>query len=878
MTLSNGAKVPRSRLVDVRTVETRDVVVAVGTLFGFMVGHGVLETARDALFLSRLPPERLPWVYIAMAAVGLTFAWVAAHTKRPAGPRRLSIVLATASVITAALSVPTHAAGSTMPYVVYVWVGLVATVGTVELWQSLGDRFTVAQAKRLFGLIGTGGVLGVATGSSLAAYLGGRMQPDGLLVAGALCLAISSVVPLLMTRSHAPAEPPIEPAPPPLRVAREEPHARRLLLLALVSTVTLTLLDFIFKSAVSTHVAPDRLAVFFGKFYAAVNGVALLVQLVGSAWVLRTVGALRGLALLPGSVLAGAIVFAAAPLFAVMVGIKAVDGALRHSIQRTGQEILYLPLPDGARRSLKGVAEVLGQRGGQAVASVGVLVGTALGLGARQLALALAALAAVWLLAFVGARSHYVELFRRRLRMGAMDLKGALPQLDLGALEVLLVSLNSVEEREALAALRLLEEHDKTHLVPPLLVYHPSTAVAVRGLALLARDGRRDVLPLVERLLARSEDPERRAAALHVHHALAPELDTFGAHRDDPSPRVRAMALVGMAERAPGDATVAESVREIAEGHDRSAHAALARAIADEGSQRWIPTLLELGRSDDRGVLVEVARAGKRLLAVELVPTLVGMLARRDVREAARDALAAIGSDALPEMRRALCSDETPLAVKRHLPRTLARFGSDATAVLLQRLAAERDGMTRYKVLRALGAMRAADPSLPLDRGVLTATASVTVERIIELTIHRVSIAGAKPASPERDLLEALLAEKESHAVERLFRLLGLLAPRQDYQLVYRGLIRGDPKARAASREILMTTVDRDLRDVVLVLVDDIDEEEKIARLRGRQAIVAPRPALEQMTRDRSEAVRLAAASCLRVVRHGGEEDRRAIA
>ncbi len=36
-----------------------------------MAAHSLIETARDALFLARLPPTRLAWVYLAIAVVSL---------------------------------------------------------------------------------------------------------------------------------------------------------------------------------------------------------------------------------------------------------------------------------------------------------------------------------------------------------------------------------------------------------------------------------------------------------------------------------------------------------------------------------------------------------------------------------------------------------------------------------------------------------------------------------------------------------------------------------------------------------------------------------------------------------------------------------------
>src|SRR5437867_1751585 len=56
---------------DVRPEERPGVSGAFLTLFGILAAHTLLETARDALFLARLAPSQLPWVYLAMAAVAV---------------------------------------------------------------------------------------------------------------------------------------------------------------------------------------------------------------------------------------------------------------------------------------------------------------------------------------------------------------------------------------------------------------------------------------------------------------------------------------------------------------------------------------------------------------------------------------------------------------------------------------------------------------------------------------------------------------------------------------------------------------------------------------------------------------------------------------
>jgi HEAT repeat protein len=419
--------------------------------------------------------------------------------------------------------------------------------------------------------------------------------------------------------------------------------------------------------------------------------------------------------------------------------------------------------------------------------------------------------------------------------------------------------LGSSDETEALSALAVLEQQHKSHLVPPLLAYHPSREVSLRVLDVLARSGRRDVLPLLEGVL-KSEDPERRAAALRAAHAIAPHDGVLEAYVDDDSPRVRAMALVPLA-RAHPRAEWERRIEEILQGRDAASQVALVQAMAHEPDRRWIPALITLAGSVDRAVRVAVVRAAQHFTEPEIVPMLIGMLASRDVRDAARDALVAFGAAAVPQLGRALADPLTPLAVRRHIPRTLARLPSAETAgMLTERLLLERDGMTRYKILRALGRMRALDPHLPLDRELLHDRARVTLDRIIQLMGWRVALeASDAPLTTIDELRIDFLREKQRNAVERVFRLLGLLAPSEDLALVYDGLRRDDPKARAASREILASSVAGDIRDALLVIVDDLSDAEKLLRLRGRRRIPDAQAALAQMISDRSEGVRLLA-------------------
>ena len=72
--------------------------------------------------------------------------------------------------------------------------------------------------------------------------------------------------------------------------------------------------------------------------------------------------------------------------------------------------------------------------------------------------------------------------------------------------------------------------------------------------------------------------------------------------------------------------------------------------------------------------------------------------------------------------------------MRRHLPRTLAAFASHETMrLLMERLDVEPDGLTRFKILSALVALRRARPDVELDRDHILSLARATLGRAAEL-------------------------------------------------------------------------------------------------------------------------------------------------
>lgn len=825
---------------EIRPAERRVAVAAFLTLFGILASHTVLETARDALFLARLPASQLPFMYLGMAAVAVAMAQVPARPlRRMLGRYGLQASLVSMAAVTAAFWAFPGSRGDWGLRALYIWGGLFGTLSALQLWLALGEIVTITQAKRLYQFVGVGSLLGAVAGGLVARAVSTQFSASALIPTSALLALATALGPAIWLRQ--PEERAGETAAPlrwTLREARtmiaEQPYVTRLAGLMLVATVALTLADYVFKSEVAATVPKEQLGLFFATFNAALSALGLVAQLWLMGVLLRQVGLNRALWALPILLSLGALGVALGGGLAAALFLKAADGTLRYSVHKTGMELLFLPIPETLRARVKPAIDVFGQRGGQAIASIFILSELVMGRGDSLLALAAAVLCVVWIATAVELTPHYVQMFRAALRHGSLREPAGMPELDLNSLEVLFAALNSPDDTEVIAAMDLLVAEGRAGLIPALILYHPSKSVVLGALEVFERSGRSDFVPIADRLLTHA-DAELRAAALRARIASHPQEALLRRALGDESPLVAATAAVGLLAGGWDSDASAAPVEALLRAGGADARAALARAIERHPAAAFEKTLVELAASPERETQVAVAAAMARLQKDSFLEPLLWMLSRHEVRKQAGHALVSFGASGLAFLAGALADASFPHELRRQIPRTISRFPArDAARVLQARLLEERDGMVRFKILRALNRLSARNPSLVLDRPLLQAAAARTIEAVLRLRHWQRVLVDGRRERPERntpghELLATLLGDKQAHAVERLFRLLGLLHRGENFESIYRGLLSSSARLSASSRELIENVLRPPLRQAVLAAVDDGPADARLA-------------------------------------------------
>jgi AAA family ATP:ADP antiporter len=799
----------------------------------------MLETARDALFLAKVPASRLPWVYLAIA--GLSLLVISLQSKvsgKLTGRAALSIRLAFAGIVTLVFWALGGSEGIAGVYALYIWSGVLTMLVLVHFWTLLGDLFNVTQAKRIYALIGSGSVLGAIVGTAAAGALTRVMDPEMLLLASGGGLLVTALMPAFLHSAERHQSPKPQRSASLVEAAAyvaRRPYARQVALLMIISAVTVTIADYLFKSTVAAHVAPEDLGGFFAVAYFVFNVASLIIQLTALTWIVRRFDITIALAALPVLLLGGGAIFLATATLTAALIIKGADGSLRYSLHRTATELLFVPMSDSARRRVKSFIDIVGQRGGQTLASLLILSGAALGLGSRTYAIALIVCAGTWVCVAIGLRPYYLDLFRRRLDRGVSSAS-EFPELDLASLETLIATLDSPDEGAVAAALQMIEREKKVRLIPSLILYHPSHLVLERALAIFGRSGRLSALGLIQRLIKEHPAPEIRSAAVASAAALSASEHFLRMRLSlEESADVRAVIMVNLiATGAIVGPDARDALNAIIESGTTETQVALAHAISRQQGPNFSDVLIMLAASEVGEVRAASAQAMGSLQLDETLPALLQLLTSEDSRSIARESFLRMGPRGLEALSKALRDRDTPRLVRWQLPKSIGAFENDEAAdVLLSNLPDEFDGMVRYRSIRTLELIIAAQPMLRLDRVTLRDAIEATVGRCYRYLDRRVSLQHGATESPKRKtpgctLLLKMLADKEAHAFDRLFRLLNLAHPKDGFLKIYRSLRSDRASARTGSLELIENLIKPPLRAAVVGLVDDIPDEERL--------------------------------------------------
>ncbi len=823
--------------------------------FLVMTAYNNIKPSAASKFIEDLGADNVPYVFL---LAGLTMGFIMNYYSRAAGKVPKLWVLPGTQVLIVGLLFGfwfLFQTGQAWVSAAFFFFGrlLLGILLISQFWTLANEIYNPRQAKRVFGFIGGGAMLGGMTGSGLTALLVERVGTVNLILFSAAVLVVCFFLileiqrrtrTLTATGGSFAVEGEGLGGGEALAMLRGSRHLQLIALVIGFSALGAATLDQQLLMASESEIGgTDSITSFLAGITFYISLIGFVIQIYFTSRIYSLLGIGFAMMVLPASLGATAILILLNKALWASSVARVSDSALRYSLDKTTRETLFLPLSAEMKLKAKGFVDVVADRFiGKGIGSVVLILAIEwLSWTWWQLSILSLFYCVLWLAFTRVAKREYLAVFRKSIETMALEPERLTREAgDFATLETLVEELGSTDDERVLRSIEFLEQLSKRNLVTPLLLHHSSPRVRARAIEAV-KGATPEVMerwvPSLERSL-RDEDPDVRAAAVSVLASVrqGDVRDLMRPYLNDGDPRIAATAAVALSE-SPNESDRAEARRVLerlaGDGRDAMAPSRreAARAIARTRDPRFRQLLLPLMHDADFGVAKEAIASARLLEDTDLlfVPTLISLMRDRRLKNAAREALVSYGESAIPALTYFLSDPEEDPWVRRHIPGTLARIPSSRSVDALVSALESEDGFLRYKAIVALERNRRENPEgilpfTPIEKQALQEAARYY--RYLGASYNLFEKVGL----PRDNILAAALSEKLSRALDRMYRLLGLIYDRKDTRAARIAIERGDVRARASAIEFLDNTLSGQLRKMILPIIDDMPLAERVRK------------------------------------------------
>jgi ATP:ADP antiporter, AAA family len=817
----------KRQMFDIRPGEQLRTWAMFFYLLSVLFAYYILKPVSRAMFLTKFDFDNLPELYILIALFGGVFAYL--YSKLAARSSLSIAVFATMSLSVASLVAMwalIHFAW--MIYVLNIFVSLFSIVLVSQGWLVASNLFDAREAKRIYPLLGMGMVLGAAFGGEFTNRTAVLVGTRNLLLASAAMVVVAYVAFRVATSQGArsvtqarggDAEETDFTFGGMFRDIGHHKHLQVIVGIMVAMYLVDTLVEYQFQVSASSAYKGDRLTAFFGQFYGLyLNLTEFVFQLFVTATIVRRWGVGGTLQVAPACILLSSIATAVTPTIGASGAVRLTEASTRYTLNRTGMELLYMPLPQELRNRIKAFIDICVDRLSRGLAGflLILLTKTSLQLGIKGISVVVMALCVPWMYFSYLARREYVATIRRRFESRRLDFENARVSVqDAHTIRFLEGVAEGDNPRQAAYALTLLADAPRYDARPIVIRAAESPHAEVREKAYrLAANLRFEGLPIgsvhtpasIQYILTVS--PDRRRIAREF--------------LDDADPAIVGAALDAIRDDRPlaEELLTREWLDRMEHSSDPRCRALAATAIGIRGDQGVEVLHRRLADPDPQVAAAAVRAAGILKNRAYLFP-LVEALGNPRLRGDAIDALTAFGPQITGTLSDVMLDEDHPMRVRRQIPRVLKKIPDQRSVDVLLSSVGHQDLSIRAAVLKGLNRLRETDPKLNFDKHFVTEQISAEARHYYELNAALVPFKDRKDGEHTAARLLALtIEERLRETLERLFRLLGLEYPPKEMYSAYRAVARRQHDEATAALEFLDSTLERDLKRILLPLLD----------------------------------------------------------
>jgi HEAT repeat protein len=796
-------------LLNVRHEEMRMVMLVAALFLCIQAGQGIGENAAFALFLARLDVDLLPYMYMGLGGVSFLASLVFATSLGRSQSASVAVYLLAGAVflftvewaVMVLLRIPLY------PMLWLTTYGMSVILGTL-LWMVAGEVCDARQAKRLFPLFTSMGILGSVLGNSLTGVFAAIAGTDNLIVLYAILLGVGLFLIREIASSYFKPKS-VTGAPSSLidDVRAGYDFVRGALLFRLVAYASILFsilfftVDFPFSEIVSLRFANDEagLAGFKGLFTSITTAVTFAISLLLANRLYTRLGIVNSVLLMPLTYVVAFILFFVSFNFWGAVGARFSQLAVLGGLAGTAWNALFNVVPTERRGQVLAFNNGVPSQIGVVLSGVLIILSNTILADTKVVLLLGAMVALMTVYITLRMKPAYGEALLSALRAGRMEVfsreEAAFSnyQYDPAALQVVLKALHDPKANTRRLAAEMLARMDAPLAIPDLLERlsdHDATvrAAATQALAELG------ATVVMDKIILGLDDPDDTVRQQTL--AALPKLGV-----------VSSPELIRTLERLLNDSNIEVQARAavvlIFLGKGRHAQLLLSELLKDEDVNKRRTVLNSLGQ-----IATHAISDGHLPFEVGLILNALNDLSPMVRREAIRVAALLKHSSICAPVAGYLSDKDA--AVRKSASETLKQAWPDSRAYVIE-------------VLEAMNpiSLDAALDSIPSgDTEILESLRGYIQREVSNIRNMRQLRSSLPQTGSALALLHETLKDRESLSEERLMKAIGLFGNPRALDLVSKSLNAGNAATRAAALEALETLADRKITQDVLPILD----------------------------------------------------------
>ncbi|MFC2157610.1 Npt1/Npt2 family nucleotide transporter [Acidobacteriota bacterium] len=698
------------------------------------------------------------------------------------------------------------------------WVEIFIITSITQFWMLVNDFYNPRQAKRVVGFLVKGGLLGGIAGALMASILSVRIGAGNLLfICPVFLLLCLSIVGVIGRRIHSSGA----------EQGSDESHQSKdegirksfkmvlknrylVLLSGIMATgiIVTTLIDFQFISVLSgIEPDPNDQTALFANFQLFLLLFSYLLHTFLTNRVLKNFG-IRFALLISPIVLFILSIFifilgSASFLFLWAVLIKASDKGLAHSLNQTVREILYIPIPPEMKYKAKVFIDMFVNKFAKGIAAVILfLILTVIPHDIRPVGIAVIIFLGGWIILNFLITREYVKIVKDNLKIKWEDGDRLVTdKVDLDMTKLVFDTLQSRERSSVLYAMNLFDlvKFDKLNPELKKIVSYKTDEVQACAMdSILDLDG----------------------------EALGPDVDD-ALQLEEMSGEIDEIMSLNVYQEL-----MTEKVEKILSGKGEGAETSKMEAAKLLGMMSTTPTVIDglkkLLQDKSIDVNIYAIESTARHRSRELVPYIINHLRMAATRREASQALIQKGKTILGTLKDYLADEAVDIHIRKPIPNIMATIGTQRSGDYLILELRKRDDDVHQEIIDGLYRLRFKDTTIEFQGGIVRPEIIYVIKQGYQFLID-FHDARTRKKEPE---MASQLEQHLARALKHIFQLLSLIHPYDDILRAYQNICEGTKKALDYSIELLDNILQKELKEYLFPLIDDISFEEKVSKCR----------------------------------------------